>query len=122
MRVAVPVNKDPTEDSAVFVFGHVNKAGKVPYRSGYRLSDYISAAGGPQPKANLGGVTITRGSKRQKISVDAHKIMYEGRQELDIILQEGDIVHVPEAFFFAANWQDIVNVLFTGVAIWSIFK
>ena len=31
-------------------------------------------------------------------------------------------IHVPEAFFFAANWQDIVNVLFTGVAIWSIFR
>ena len=50
------------------------------------------------------------------------KIMYEGRQELDIILEEGDIVHVPEAFFFASNWQDVVNVLFTGVAIWTIFK
>ena len=54
--------------------------------------------------------------------VDAHKIMYEGRQDLDPILEEGDIVHVPEAFFFASNWQDIVNVLFTGVAIWTIFR
>ena len=58
----------------------------------------------------------------EAIVVDAHKIMYEGRQDLDPILEEGDIVHVPEAFFFASNWQDIVNVLFTGVAIWTIFR
>ena len=48
--------------------------------------------------------------------------MYEGRQDLDPILEEGYIVHVPEAFFFASNWQDIANVLFTGVAIWTIFR
>lgn len=125
-QIAVPVNKDPTEDSAVYVYGHVAKPGKVPYRSGYHLSDYLNAANGPLTKANLRGVTITRGSAGKKSShtlkVDAYKILHEGRQDLDPVLQEGDIVHVPESFFYIANFQDVVNTVLAAAAVWAIFK
>lgn len=124
--VAVPVNKDPTEDSAVYVYGQVGQPGKMPYRSGYRLSDYLNSAGGPMVKANLRGVTITRRSadskKSHTLKVDAYKIMHEGRQDLDPVLQEGDIVHVPESFFFIANFQDVVNTILAVAAVWAIFK
>lgn len=70
--VAVPVNKDPTEDSAVYVYGQIHKPGKIPYRSGYHLSDYLNSAGGPLTKANLRGVTITRGSSATKKSQTIH--------------------------------------------------
>ena len=124
--VAVPVNKDPTEDSAVYVYGHVGKPGKVAYRSGYHLSDYLNSAGGPQQKANLKGVTITRmaadSKKSQTIKVDAYRIMHEGRQDLDPVLQEGDVVHVPESFFYIANFQDVVNTILAVAAVWAIFK
>lgn len=124
--VAVPLNKDPTEDSAVYVYGHVAKPGKVGYRSGYHLSDYLNAAGGPLTKANLRGVTITRmttkSKKSQTIKVNAYKIMHEGRRDLDPVLQEGDIVHVPESFFYIANFQDVVNTILAVAAVWAIFK
>lgn len=124
--VAVPVNKDPTEDSAVYVYGHVGKPGKMPYRSGYHLSDYLNSAGGPLPKANLRGVTITRGaanaSKSQTLKVDAYRVMHEGRQDLDPVLQEGDVIHVPESFFYIANFQDVVNTILAVAAVWAIFK
>jgi|GEM_PF-2387276 len=124
--VAVPINKDPTEDSAVYVYGHVGKPGKMAYRSGYHLSDYLNSAGGPLPKANLRGVTITRmaadSKKSQTLKVDAYRIMHEGRQDLDPILQEGDVIHVPESFFYIANFQDVVNVILAAAAVWAIFK
>ncbi|MNY34083.1 SLBB domain protein [compost metagenome] len=124
--VAVPVNKDPTEDSAVYVYGHVGKPGKMAYRSGYHLSDYLNSAGGPLPKANLRGVTITRmasdSKKSQTLKVDAFRIMHEGRQDLDPVLQEGDVIHVPESFFYIANFQDVVNVILAAAAVWAIFK
>jgi protein involved in polysaccharide export with SLBB domain len=124
--VAVPVNKDPTEDSAVYVYGHVGKPGKMPYRSGYHLSDYLNSAGGPLQKANLRGVTITRGgsdtSKRQTLKVDAYRIVHEGRQDLDPVLKEGDVIHVPESFFYIANFQDVVNTILAAAAVWAIFK
>lgn len=124
--VAVPVNKDPTEDSAVYVYGHVGKPGKIPYRSGYHLSDYLNSAGGPLQKANLRGVTITRGGtdskKSQTIKVDAYRVMHEGRQDLDPILQEGDVIHVPESFFYIANFQDVVSTILAAAAVWAIFK
>ncbi|MNR82116.1 Polysialic acid transport protein KpsD precursor [compost metagenome] len=124
--VAVPVNKDPTEDSAVYVYGHVGKPGKMAYRSGYHLSDYLNSAGGPMPKANLRGVTITRmasdSKKSQTLKVDAFRIMHEGRQDLDPVLQEGDVIHVPESFFYIANFQDVVNVILAAAAVWAIFK
>ncbi|MNX38432.1 Polysialic acid transport protein KpsD precursor [compost metagenome] len=124
--VAVPVNKDPTEDSAVYVYGHVGKPGKMAYRSGYRLSDYLNSAGGPLQKANLRGVTITRmasdSKKSQTLKVDAFRIMHEGRQDLDPFLQEGDVIHVPESFFYIANFQDVVNTILAAAAVWAIFK
>jgi protein involved in polysaccharide export with SLBB domain len=125
-RVAVPVNKDPTEDSAVYVYGHVGKPGKIAYRTGYHLSDYLNSAGGPLQKANLRGVTITRGAasskKSQTLKVDAYRIMHEGRQDLDPVLQEGDVIHVPESFFYIANFQDVVNTILAAAAVWAIFK
>lgn len=125
-RVAVPVNKDPTEDSAVYVYGHVSKPGKIPYRAGYHLSDYLNSAGGGLPKANLRGVTITRGGAdpkdRKTLSVDAYRVMHEGRQDLDPVLQEGDVIHVPESFFYIANFQDVINTILAAAAVWAIFK
>ncbi len=124
--VAVPVNKSPTEDSAVYVYGHVGKPGKISYRSGYHLSDYLNSAGGPLQKANLRGVTVTRSGadskKSQTIKVDAYRIMHEGRQDLDPVLQEGDVIHVPESFFYIANFQDVVNTILAAAAVWAIFK
>jgi protein involved in polysaccharide export with SLBB domain len=124
--VAVPVNKSPTEDSAVYVYGQVGKPGKMAYRLGYHLSDYLNSAGGPQQKANLRAVTITRSGadpKHQKtFTVDAYRILHEGRQDLDPVLQEGDVVHVPEAFFYIANFQDVVNMILAAAAVWAIFK
>lgn len=118
--IVVPSNKLPIEDSVVNVQGMVGKPGRIPYRVGYKLSDYLNAAGGPETKANLREVVVTRSGQRFK--VDAQKIMREGRQEGDVELQEGDIVFVPEAFFYVANAQDVVNMLIAALAVWAAVR
>lgn len=118
--VVVPSNKLPIEDSVVNVQGLVGKPGRVPYRVGYKLSDYLNAAGGPEAKANLRDVVVTRAGK--KFKVDAYKVMREGRTEADIEMQEGDIVFVPEAFFYVANAQDVVNMVLAALAVWAAVR
>lgn len=118
--VVVPSNKLPMEDSVVNVQGLVGKPGRIPYRVGYKLSDYLNAAGGPEAKANLRDVVVTRAGK--KFKVDAFKIMREGRTEGDIELQEGDIVFVPQAFFYVANAQDVVNMVLAALAVWAAVR
>lgn len=118
--VVVPSNKLPVEDSVVNVQGLVGKPGRVPYRVGYKLSDYLNAAGGPEAKANLREVVVTRAGKRMK--VDLHKVMREGRTEADIEMHEGDIVFVPEAFFYVANAQDVVNMVLAALAVWAAVR
>ncbi|HEY9854463.1 MAG TPA: SLBB domain-containing protein, partial [Stenomitos sp.] len=118
--VMVPSNKLPMEDSVVNVQGLVGKPGRIPYRVGYKLSDYLNAAGGPEAKANLREVVVTREGK--KFKVDAFKIMREGRPEGDLDMQEGDIVFVPEAFFYVANAQDVVNIVLAAIAVWAAIR
>lgn len=118
--VVVPSNKLPMEDSVVNVQGLVGKPGRIPYRVGYKLSDYLNAAGGPEAKANLRDVIVTRAGKRYK--VDAFKIMREGRTEGDLEMQEGDVVFVPEAFFYVANAQDVVNIVLAALAVWAAVR
>lgn len=118
--VMVPSNKLPVEDSVINVTGQVGKPGRVPFRVGARVSDYLNAAGGPLPRANLGSVSVTR--KGSSFKVDAYRIMREGRDEGNIELEAGDIVDVPESFFYVGNFQDVVNMVLAGVAVWAAVK
>ncbi|MNX68774.1 Polysialic acid transport protein KpsD precursor [compost metagenome] len=118
--VVVPSNKLPVEDSVINVQGQVGNPGRTPFRVGAHLSDYLNAAGGPLPKANLKDVTVTRAGKSFK--VDAHRIMREGKTDQDMELQPGDIVYVPESFFYVSNFQDVVNTLLAAVAVWAAVR
>ncbi|MBI6546138.1 MAG: SLBB domain-containing protein [Cyanobacteria bacterium NC_groundwater_1444_Ag_S-0.65um_54_12] len=109
--VLVPDSKDLAEDSAVYVHGQVGNPGKIPYRSNDRLSDYLNKSGGPLPRANLRRIIITRASTNETFAVDAQRILREGHFEEDPILRPGDIVDVPEEFFYFANFHDVVNIV-----------
>lgn len=118
--VMVPSNKQPIEDSVVNVQGQVAKPGRVPFRVGARLSDYINAAGGPLAKANLRHVSVTRAG--HAFNVDAYRILREGHNEGDMELQVGDIVNVPETFFYFENAGDIINLVLAGIAVWAAVR
>ncbi len=127
--VLVPASKDLASDSAVYVYGQVGHPGKEVYRAGYRLSDYLNAAGGTLQQANLHRVTITRGSTDQTITVDAWDIMRRGDFRKDPVLQPGDVVNVPEDFFYIANFSDLAGIITTvgtlistGLAVWTVAR
>jgi protein involved in polysaccharide export with SLBB domain len=118
--VMVPSNKLPVEDSVINVQGQVGKPGPVPFRVGAKLSDYLNAAGGPLPRADLRRVTVTRAG--HAFHVDAYRVMREGRVEGDLELEEKDIVFVPESFFYVSNFQDVVNTILAAAGIWAIVQ
>jgi len=100
--------------------GQVGKPGPVPFRVGAKLSDYLNAAGGPLPRADLRRVTVTRAG--HAFHVDAYRVMREGRVEGDLELEEKDIVFVPESFFYVSNFQDVVNTILAAAGIWAIVQ
>lgn len=115
--VLVPDSKNLAEDAVVYVFGQVGSPGKIPYRAGDRLSDYLNKAGGVPEKANLHRVSITRSRTNSSFVVDAYRIRREGKFDEDPVLEPGDIVFVPEEFFHVANFRDVVNLVLASATV-----
>lgn len=81
--------------SVLTVMGQVSKPGEIAFRSGMTISQCIAAAGGALPVANLGNVTILRGT--ETIRVDVRRIL-RGKAA-DVVVQPGDRVYVNESVF-----------------------
>jgi polysaccharide export outer membrane protein len=95
------INVSVDREIRVFVMGRVNTPGPITAKlsEGMTLLQAIAGAGGPAEGAKQTAVTITRknGGKEQKIKVNLKDIL-KGKK-MDIKLQEGDVVFVPESFW-----------------------
>ncbi len=96
--INVPVDRE----IKVFVMGRVTKPGAVTAKlsEGVTLLQAIADAGGLAEGAKESAITITRKDKtgkEQKIKVNLKDII-KGKKK-DILLQEGDVVFVPESFW-----------------------
>lgn len=96
--INVPVDKE----IRVFVMGRVSKPGAVRAKlsEGVTLLQAIADAGGLAEGAKKSAITITRkdkAGKEQKIRVNLRDII-RGKKK-DVVLQEGDVVYVPESFW-----------------------
>jgi len=96
--INVPVDRE----IRVFVMGRVNKPGAIRSKlsEGVTLLQAIADAGGLAEGAKESKITITRkdkAGKEQKIRVNLRDII-KGKKK-DIVLQEGDVVYVPESFW-----------------------
>ncbi|MCJ7484987.1 MAG: polysaccharide export protein, partial [Candidatus Aminicenantes bacterium] len=96
--INVPVDRE----IRVFVMGRVNKPGAIKSKlsEGVTLFQAIADAGGLAEGAKESKITITRkdkAGKEQKIRVNLRDII-KGKKK-DIVLQEGDVVYVPESFW-----------------------
>ena len=94
----MPVDKE----IRVFVMGRVTRPGAVKAKlsEGITLLQAIADAGGLAEGAKESAVTITRkdkAGKEQKIKVNLKDII-KGKKK-DLMLQEGDVVYVPESFW-----------------------
>jgi len=87
----------------VYVFGEVNKPGALAVKmsKGITLLQAIAQAGGTAEGASKSGIVIKRKDKKTgreiKIKVNLKDII-KGKKP-DIVLQEGDVVYVPEKIF-----------------------
>ncbi|MGQ0572178.1 MAG: SLBB domain-containing protein [Armatimonadota bacterium] len=100
----------------VLVMGSVRTTGAFDLREGSRVLDAIVAAGGPSEKAKVGSVGLTRqvGDARVLVAtIDLNKIMKQGDQTQNVLVQHADVLFIPEARF---RWQDILSYL-SGVTI-----
>ncbi|MBN1295843.1 SLBB domain-containing protein [bacterium] len=94
----------PIQDlnQTVYVFGHVQKPGIVPYTENMTVLRAVIEAGNFTKEAAPGRTTVKRREKDGKIKtldVDLQRVMSSGEKSRDIHLQPGDVVYVPRAIF-----------------------
>jgi polysaccharide export outer membrane protein len=84
-----------------FVFGEVKKPGAYTLDKDTNILEGITVAGGFTDKAAPGRTRVIRSTPQgQKvIEVDMNDILRRGREAKTVMLQESDIVVVPESFF-----------------------
>ena len=84
-----------------FVFGEVRKPGAYTLDKDTNILEGITVAGGFTDKAAPGRTRVIRSTPQgQKvIEVDMNDILRRGREAKAVMLQESDVVVVPESFF-----------------------
>jgi len=88
----------PIVKKIVKVFGEVQNPGMVEIKEGEMLRDIINIVGGFTPNADLFSAYVERQGKDKKeiISVNLYKLIYEKDEKENIVLNEGDTLVVPE--------------------------
>lgn len=83
----------------VSVVGNVQRPGThaIPDGRPYTLTDAVSDAGGPAPKAKLDGVLIGRQGPDGKIKQIAVNYKDLGKTQADMVLQDKDVIFVPQS-------------------------
>jgi polysaccharide export outer membrane protein len=89
------------EAYSYFVFGEVKKPGAYRFDKDTNILEGIILAGGFTDKAAPGRTRVIRSTSQgqQVIDVDMNDILRRGREAKGVMLQESDVVVVPESFF-----------------------
>ncbi len=89
------------QEYSYFVFGEVRKPGAYRFDKETNILEGITVAGGFTDKAAPGRTRVIRSTPQgqQVIEVDMNDILRRGREAKSVILQESDVVVVPESFF-----------------------
>ena len=87
----IKLNVASGQDFSVFVYGQVNKPGKVVINNNSSIMDALGAAGGVKKTGTLRKISYTNGKKTRE--VDLYKTIFSGSDE-DIILRPNDKIFV----------------------------
>lgn len=85
------VSVSSSQDFSVFVYGNVNKPGKVSIGNNSSIMDALSAAGGVKKTGTLRNIKYTSNKKTQ--TVDLYKAIFQGNDS-NIILRPNDKIFV----------------------------
>ncbi len=108
----VKLNVAGGQDFSVFVYGQVNKPGKVLIGNNSSLIDALGAAGGIKKTGTLRKISYTTGKKVKE--VDLYQTLFSGEDEDDIILKPNDKI-------FVSGIGNVV-ALKNGVAVPGIYE
>lgn len=112
----------PEEKSVIYVYGQVHTPGIIQYRKGMTISDCIKHAGGPNDKADLGNLKLSRlsGNKRIVLSINLDNALFNGSIDDNKIVKPGDIIYLPETFFIVKNINELTGLLISSLGIISV--
>jgi polysaccharide export outer membrane protein len=99
LKPQVTIQTTQIRSSQVSILGQVAKPGRFPIEIvGSKVSEMIAAAGGVVPGgADIVTLVGTRDGKPIKLDIDLPLILQQGRADLDIPVENGDIIYVDRA-------------------------
>jgi protein involved in polysaccharide export with SLBB domain len=95
VRPSVTVSVTQKRKAAIVVNGFAARLGAIEYRPGMRLSDALAEVGGASPAGDITKVRVTRRSGESQ-TYDMTDFPRLAGTERDVLLQEGDIIFIPE--------------------------
>jgi polysaccharide biosynthesis/export protein len=94
-QVDVYIQPNGFRSQKIYVSGEVAQPGFFPITDvPTRLSDAIAQAGGLSKEADLSNVTLQRNN--QTVVLDAYRLLYQGDLSQNILLQNGDVLNIPD--------------------------
>jgi polysaccharide biosynthesis/export protein len=84
------------DDQLVYVLGSVTHPGALRLTASMSFLDALSLSGGPTEDAASRHMALIRPSTGKQIEISMKEIL-SGKRELDMTLEEGDILYVPES-------------------------
>jgi polysaccharide export outer membrane protein len=99
LKPQVTIQTTQIRSSQVSILGQVAKPGRFPIEIvGSKVSEMIAAAGGVVPGgADIVTLVGNRDGKPIKLDIDLPLILQQGRADLDISVENGDIIYVDRA-------------------------
>jgi len=105
----------PESQNRIAVMGAVRGPGTFNLMDNMKLIDAVAAAGGPTDRANITQVTIVRveGGKPKPITANLERALNGSDITQNLVLQNGDVVFVPERGFSLRDigqWLNLLNL------------
>jgi polysaccharide export outer membrane protein len=103
------------KSNQILILGQVTRPGAYPMEESLTALEAVAIAGGYTESAGLKRVTVTRQSPRRTpkvIKVNLKKVITKGDRSRDVILEPGDVVHVPKK---ASAWTIFDRYFIGGI-------
>lgn len=103
------------KSNQIIILGQVTRPGAYPMEESLTVLEAVAIAGGYTESAGLSKVTITRQSRAKNpkvIKVNLKKVIAEGDKGRDVILEPGDVVHLPKK---ASAWTIFDRYFIRGI-------
>jgi polysaccharide export outer membrane protein len=81
------------------VLGQVQRPGMVNFKEGDTIMDALAEAGSYTPEARLEAATLTHRNADKPVPIDLKKLYKDGDLSQNYILQDGDVLYLPEDTF-----------------------